>query len=89
MGMRLDESSTESILVQYMGYEKAQEFAAIYGGEKRYIPKRIKLDRDDVIKQEFGDLISQGATCMSSYRQLSQKHGLSTHRIMEIVNSAA
>jgi len=83
------ESSTTSILVQIVGIEKAEAISSALGGEVIYIPKKIREGRNKIIKYEFHNLLSAGATCMSSYQQLAKKHDLSPRRVMEIVNHAA
>lgn len=85
----MDESSTSSILVKLVGKEGAEAISSTFGGEIIYIPKKINVDRNTIIKREFCDLLSGGSTCMSCYRQLGQKYGLSPRGIMRIVNHAA
>jgi Mor family transcriptional regulator len=74
-----------SIIVRIVGMEKAKEISEQLGGEAIYIPRRVREGRDDTIKREFRELICDGATCMSSYRQLARKYELSPRRVMTIV----
>lgn len=82
----MDESSTSSILIRLVGEESARVISSTLGGA--VIPKKIRV-ADDVIKREFDYLMAGGATCMSCYRTLAEKHGLSPRNIMRIVNHAA
>jgi Mor family transcriptional regulator len=85
----ITETSASSVLLQLVGPEIMERISSTFGGEAVYIPRKIREGRDEIIKQEFNDLLSSGATCMSSYHQLAKKHELSPRRIMEIVNHAA
>ena len=89
MALSFTETSALSVLVQVVGEEKAEELAQRIGGAAFYFPKTIREPRDARIKREFTCLLSTGATCMSSYRQLSKKYRLSPRNVMRIVNHAA
>jgi Mor family transcriptional regulator len=80
------ESSTASILTAIAGPEAADRIMQTMGGETWYIPKVDKDRRDTEIKREFTCLLSDGGTCMSSYKHLAKKHDLSPRRVMAIVN---
>ena len=82
-----NEASTASILTAIAGPEVADRIMATFAGETLYIPKNDKDRRDAIVKREFRDMLSGGATCMSSYRTLARKHDLSPRRVMAIVNA--
>lgn len=82
----ISSTSTESMLVSVAGPEVAAKIMQAMGGDCVYIPRGGKAERDEAIKYEFRDLLARGGTSMSSYRQLAREHGLSTRRIMAIVN---
>jgi len=77
------------MLVSIAGPEVARRIMQAFGGEAVYIPRGGRAERDEAIKYEFRSLLSGGSTSMSSYRQLAKEHGLSTRRIMAIVNHRA
>jgi hypothetical protein len=80
------ESSTTSILISIIGREATERVSQAFGGEVIYIPRKIRDGRDDIIKQEFQDMLIEGGTCMSAYKDIARKHGLSPRRIRAIVS---
>jgi hypothetical protein len=87
MARLCDKTTTSySILKRIVGDEKAEAIISTLGGEAVYIPKREKEGRDELIKAEFQALLESGSTCMSSYSLLADEWGLSSSRIMQIVN---
>ncbi len=86
----ITEASAFTVLVQVIGQEKAQEVSQMLAGEVVYIPQNPMRDiRDGMIRDEFDTLLRAGATCMSIYRQLAKRHGLSPRNVMRIVNHTA
>jgi Mor family transcriptional regulator len=81
-----DGTSVASILTEIAGPEVADRIMQTFEGETIYIPSVDRRRRDSAIKHEFRDLLSDGGTCMSSYRSLAKKHDLSPRRVMAIVN---
>jgi hypothetical protein len=81
----ITETSATSVLIQLIGIEAVRKISATFGGEILYVPKRIREGRDDIIREEFSELLESGSTCMNAYKNLAEKNDLSTRRIMAIV----
>lgn len=75
-------------LISIIGEDAAEKLAKAFGGTSIYIPTTIAIDkRNQMMRLKFSELLSQGFTCMTSYRNLSNEHGLSVRQVQNIVNT--
>lgn len=81
----VNDASATSILIQLIGIDAVKKISAEFGGELIYVPKRIREGRDDIIREEFSEMLSEGCTCMNAYKEIAKKNDLSTRRVMTIV----
>jgi hypothetical protein len=84
---KIIESSTTSILISLIGKEATEKISNALGGSVIYVPRKIRDGRDDIIKQEFQDMLIEGTTCMNAYKSIAEKHELSPRRVRAIVSS--
>jgi hypothetical protein len=72
-------------LIEAVGLSTTESIIRAIGGER--VPNRLNYTgRDEIIKEEFQEMLEGGSSCMSSYSQLADRWELSPRRIMAIVN---